>query len=61
MVNVSVDDKYMEENGRFNLNSSKLVAYSHGEYYGLGRKLGKFGYSVAKNKKGTGGKNKKRK
>lgn len=51
VVNVTVDDKYMEENGRFNLNSSKLVAYSHGEYYGLGKKLGKFGYSVAKNKK----------
>lgn len=50
VVNVTVDDKYMEENGRFNLNSSKLVAYSHGEYYGLGKKLGKFGYSVAKKK-----------
>ncbi len=61
VVNVTVDDKYMEESGRFNLNSSKLVAYSHGEYYGLGKKLGKFGYSVAKNKKGTGGKSKKRK
>ncbi len=51
VVNVTVDDKYMEESGRFNLNASKLVAYSHGEYYGLGRKLGSFGYSVAKNKK----------
>lgn len=51
VVNVTVDDKYMEESGRFNLNSSKLVAYSHGEYYGLGKRLGKFGYSVAKNKK----------
>ena len=51
VVNVTVDDKYMEESGRFNLNSSKLVAYSHGEYYGLGKKLGKFGYSVAKKSK----------
>ena len=24
--------------------------YSHGEYFGLGRKLGKFGYSVQKKK-----------
>lgn len=68
VVNVTVDDKYMEENGRFNLNSSKLVAYSHGEYYGLGKKLGKFGYSVAKktgtkgkSKTGTSGKSKKKK
>ncbi|MCR5847085.1 MAG: flavin reductase family protein [Lachnospiraceae bacterium] len=48
VVGVTVDDKYMDENGKFNLNSSKLVAYSHGEYFGLGEKLGKFGYSVKK-------------
>ncbi len=59
VVNVTVDDKYMEENGRFNLNSSKLVAYSHGEYYGLGRKLGKFGYSVEKKKASNKSKKKK--
>lgn len=46
VVNVNVDDKYMDENGKFNLNSSGLVAYSHGEYFELGKKLGKFGYSV---------------
>lgn len=48
VVNVTVDDKYMDENGKFNLNSSKVIAYSHGEYIGLGKKLGKFGYSVKK-------------
>lgn len=48
VVGVTVDDKYMDETGRFNLNSSGLVAYSHGEYYKLGEKLGKFGYSVKK-------------
>ena len=48
VVGVMVDDKYMRDDGKFELNSSKLVAYSHGEYYGLGKKLGKFGYSVKK-------------
>ena len=48
VVGVMVDDKYMRDNGKFELNDSKLVAYSHGEYYGLGKKLGKFGYSVKK-------------
>ena len=48
VVGVTVDDKYMNENGKFELNSSKLVAYSHGEYFGLGKKIGKFGYSVKK-------------
>ena len=49
VVGVTVDDKYMNENGKFELNSSKLVTYSHGEYFGLGKKIGKFGYSVKKN------------
>jgi len=48
VVGVMVDDKYMRDDGKFELNSSKLVAYSHGEYFGLGKKLGKFGFSVKK-------------
>ena len=48
VVGVMVDDKYMRDDGKFELNSSKLVAYSHGEYFGLGKNLGKFGYSVKK-------------
>ena len=50
VLGVSVDTKYMEPNGRFDLNKAKLIAYSHGEYYGLGEYLTKFGYSVKKNK-----------
>ena len=30
---------------------TQLLAYSHGEYYTLGKKLGTFGYSVRKKKK----------
>ena len=45
-----VDDDYMDEKGRFDLNAADLVTYSHGEYFTLGKKLGTFGYSVAKNK-----------
>lgn len=45
---VSVDDKYLDETNRFDLNKSGLVAYSHGEYRLLGELLGKFGYSVCK-------------
>lgn len=48
VVGVTVDDKYMDESGKFELNSTGLVAYSHGEYFSLGEKLGKFGYSVKK-------------
>ncbi len=45
---VDVDEKYMDEKGRFDLKKADLIAYSHGEYFSLGKKLGKFGYSVAK-------------
>ena len=49
VLNVSVDEKYMDETGRFHLNDSDLVAYSHGEYRSLGDYIGKFGYSVKRN------------
>ena len=48
---VSVEDAYMDENGKFNLNDLGLVSFSHGEYFVLGKQVGKFGYSVAKETK----------
>lgn len=50
IVGVTIDEKYMDENGKFHLNDAGLVSYSHGEYYELGKKLGTFGYSVKKGK-----------
>ena len=48
VMSVTVDDAYMDKNGRFDLNAADLIAYSHGEYFTLGEKVGKFGYSVAR-------------
>lgn len=48
VVAVTIDDEYMDEKGKFHLNSTGLVTYSHGEYFLLGKKLGTFGYSVKK-------------
>lgn len=48
VVGVQVSEDYLNENGKFELNSTGLLAYSHGEYLGLGRSLGTFGYSVKK-------------
>ena len=45
---VSVNPEYIDENGKFHLNDLGLTAYSHGEYFELGEKIGKFGYSVKK-------------
>ncbi len=51
VTHVAVDDAYMNSAGKFELNSTGLVTYSHGEYFLLGEKLGKFGYSVEKKKR----------
>ena len=48
VVGVNVDEKYMDKNGKFELNDAGLLVYSHGEYFALGDKLGTFGYSVSK-------------
>lgn len=48
---VHVAEDYMDEKGKFQLNETDLIAYSHGEYLGLGKKLGTFGYSVKKPEK----------
>ncbi len=48
VVGVRVDEAYMDEKGKFHLNATDLVTYSHGEYFLLGKKVGKFGYSVEK-------------
>lgn len=50
VVAVHVDDKYMNENQKFELGKAGPLAYSHGEYYELGQLLGTFGYSVKKKK-----------
>ncbi len=50
---INVDEKYIDEKGSFHMDDVKLLAYSHGEYYSLGKKLGKFGWSVKKKKKNT--------
>ncbi len=48
VVAVQVDERYMEKSGKFELNSTGLLTYSHGEYFGLGKELGRFGFSVKK-------------
>ena len=48
VVGVTVDEEYMDEKNRFDLGAANLITYSHGEYFCLGKKMGKFGYSVKK-------------
>ena len=45
---VQVEESLLDERGRLDLARAGLTAYSHGEYFELGRRLGTFGYSVRK-------------
>ena len=51
VLGVDVDGAYLDERGRFDMNRAGMMVYSHGEYFGLGKKLGTFGYSVRRRKK----------
>lgn len=45
---VQIDDQYLDEAGRLRLDQCHLIAYAHGEYFALGKKVGSFGFSVKK-------------
>ena len=45
---VHVDSALLDEKKRLQLEKAKLLAYSHGQYFGLGKMLGTFGFSVRK-------------
>ena len=53
VLGTDIDDRYLDRNGKFDLSKAGLTAYSHGEYFALGKKLGKFGYSVRKSRDKT--------
>ena len=48
VAGVQVEEAYMQGNGKFELNKTGLIAYSHGEYFSLGKDIGRFGFSVKK-------------
>ena len=48
VVNVVVYEQYLDEKGKFDMVRAGLMAYSHGEYFTLGKSLGHFGWSVRK-------------
>jgi len=49
VVNVNVDEKLIDQKtNKLRLDKANLISYSHGFYYLLGKRIGKFGYSVRK-------------
>lgn len=51
ILSVRVDESCIDKNGRLDIARAGLMAFAHGEYFALGKKLGKFGFSAVKKKK----------
>ena len=51
VLTINADEKYIDQNGAFDISKCDLIAYANGGYYALDKKIGKFGYSVQKKKK----------
>lgn len=51
ILSVDVDEALFDKAGALHMEKAELCAYVHGEYYALGKKVGKFGFSAAKKKK----------
>ena len=50
VLSIDADEKYIDEKGAFDISKCNLIAYANGGYYLLGKKVGKFGFSVKKKK-----------
>ena len=50
VLSIDADNKYIDENGSFDITKCNLIAYANGKYFEMGKKVGTFGYSVKKNK-----------
>ena len=53
IVAVDVDENLLDKEGKLHIDRAGLAAYAHGEYFELGKKIGKFGFSATKKKKGN--------
>ena len=51
VVNIQADEAYIDHKGAFSLAKAGPLVYNHGHYFGLGRKIGKFGWSVERKKR----------
>jgi hypothetical protein len=51
IVSVSCDEDILDSDGKMHFERADLLAYAHGEYYSLGERVGRFGFSTDKPKK----------
>lgn len=52
IVAVYANEELLDENGKLHVERAALCAYAHGEYFALGERIGRFGFSATKPKRG---------
>ncbi len=50
IVGMDVAEECINRNGKLEIETCNLLAFAHGEYFTMGKKVGSFGYSVRKKK-----------
>lgn len=50
IVSISCHDELIDREGKIHFEKANLLAYAHGEYYTLGERIGRFGFSTDKPK-----------
>ena len=51
ILSVSADEGIIDSEGKIHFEKADLLAYAHGEYYSLGKRVGRFGFSTDKPRK----------
>ena len=51
VLSIDADEQYLDQRGAFDISKCNLIAYSNGHYYSMGKKIGRFGFSVQKKKR----------
>ena len=51
VLGINADEKYIDDKGAFDISKCDLITYANGKYFSLGKKIGRFGFSVQNNKK----------
>lgn len=51
ILRITCHETLLDEKGKIHMEKANLLAYAHGEYYTLGKRVGAFGFSAAKKKK----------
>ncbi len=53
ILSVNVSPQFVDEKGKLHIERCSLLAYAHGKYFALGKKVGQFGFSVRKKHKSS--------